>query len=306
MSPESRGYYFDLSDELENNGNLHRRVISQYETQTKRALLVYHSNLNHPGGLMLPHDALSLEGMCGSLDFAAYPDGVDLYVHTNGGLPEVSARMLRSLRVRAKHVRVVVPNQALSAGTLLAIGADEIVLGPAACLGPIDPQMVRGTPNGPPVQRAAKIYIDAYEALVKQAQDAMAGGKFPHPYLQQLQQQDDSFVMECRRARDATRRLATDFLREGMMKGSPAEKITEAVEKLIKYGDEGTHGTPIYGPKAREMGLVVSDFADTDEAWRTLRVLFARLDPYVNGRGLAKYLACRHGGFDVRIQVANG
>jgi hypothetical protein len=47
------------------------------------------------------------------------------------------------LHVYGKHISVLVPYKARSAGTLLCLGAHEIVMGPFAQLGPIDPQIVQ-------------------------------------------------------------------------------------------------------------------------------------------------------------------
>jgi hypothetical protein len=302
MAPTSRGFFFDLSDQLENNANVHRQLVEKYESEAKRTLIAYHANLGHPGGAMVPPDASVLDNICASIDFALYPEGADLYMHTNGGLPEVSARMLRSLRARAKTVRLVVPNQALSAGTLLALGCDSIVLGPASCLGPIDPQMIRQGQGGP-IQRPAKVYIDAYEQLLRDAQEAIRTGQPPQPLLQQLQLQDESFVQECRQARKSTEKLAGEFLKSSMMKDKTESEIGAAVKKLIEHGDQGTHGTPIFAEQARSIGLKVEEVADADPLGKILRELFARVDVYVTGRGVAKNFLCRSGGIDMNVRV---
>jgi ClpP class serine protease len=49
--------------------------------------------------------------------------------------------MLRAVHSRCRRLVVVVPDQAKSAATLIALGADEILMGPASDLGPIDPQI---------------------------------------------------------------------------------------------------------------------------------------------------------------------
>lgn len=41
-----------------------------------------------------------------------------------------------------------VPHYAMSGGTLIALSAAEIVMGPNAVLGPVDPQTLPGTPDG--------------------------------------------------------------------------------------------------------------------------------------------------------------
>jgi Serine dehydrogenase proteinase len=66
-------------------------------------------------------------------------DHLDLILHTGGGDTEIPWRMVSLIREFATRFSVVVPHRAASAGTLLAMGADEIVMTRYAVLGPIDP-----------------------------------------------------------------------------------------------------------------------------------------------------------------------
>lgn len=64
---------------------------------------------------------------------------LDLFIVSNGGDSTVPWRLISAFREFAEKVGVLVPYRAYSAATLTAIGADEIVMGPFAQLGPIDP-----------------------------------------------------------------------------------------------------------------------------------------------------------------------
>ena len=66
---------------------------------------------------------------------------VDLMVISSGGDIMVAWKVISMLRERVKEIGVLVPQTAYSAATLLALGADEIVMHPFANLGPIDPQI---------------------------------------------------------------------------------------------------------------------------------------------------------------------
>jgi hypothetical protein len=66
---------------------------------------------------------------------------IDLYIESNGGDPLTSWRIISLLRTKFEKITVLVPHSAFSAATLLALGADEIIMGPYASLGPIDPQI---------------------------------------------------------------------------------------------------------------------------------------------------------------------
>lgn len=64
-----------------------------------------------------------------------------LYLRTFGGDPDVAYRMMRALQHAYEHITVVVWRECKSAGTLMALGADELVMFGHAQLGPLDMQI---------------------------------------------------------------------------------------------------------------------------------------------------------------------
>jgi len=66
---------------------------------------------------------------------------IDLVIHTPGGLVLAAMQIARALEAHKAKVTVYVPVYAMSGGTLIALAADEIVLGEFSMLGPIDPQI---------------------------------------------------------------------------------------------------------------------------------------------------------------------
>src|SRR6516225_2153788 len=66
---------------------------------------------------------------------------IDLVVHTPGGLVLAAMQIARAVEAHRAKVTVYVPVYAMSGGTLIALAADEIVLGEFSVLGPIDPQI---------------------------------------------------------------------------------------------------------------------------------------------------------------------
>lgn len=68
-------------------------------------------------------------------------DQLDLLLITRGGDTLVPLRLMSLLREYAKEVHVLVPYMAHSSGTLIALGADEIVMGAMGELGPVDPSV---------------------------------------------------------------------------------------------------------------------------------------------------------------------
>jgi ClpP class serine protease len=66
---------------------------------------------------------------------------IDIVLHTPGGLVLAAMQIARAVEAHKAKVTVFVPVYAMSGGTLIALAADEIVLGEFSMLGPIDPQI---------------------------------------------------------------------------------------------------------------------------------------------------------------------
>jgi ATP-dependent protease ClpP protease subunit len=300
---EKRGFIFDLMDELENNANIHRGLLIELEKKTQRTVVFYHANMSHPMGLMLDHDAETFEDILRTLNLEKYDKKLDLAIHSPGGLPEVAAKFVKIARSYSTHFRVVVPSTAMSAATLMAMGADQIVMSDTSKLGPIDPQMQTINKAGQPIRRPAKSFIDAYESLIEKAHEAIAAQKPPQAFFALLNNEDPSWIRQCIQARDATKRLATQLLTDHMLQGKSEQVINDAATKFFDAGDEGTHGSPIYWEQAKQFGLKIHHEDKNTPAWKLTRELFIRLERYVGAKGQAKYFLCNKGGVDVNVQL---
>lgn len=152
---------------------------------------------------------------------------IDLVLHTPGGLVLASEQIARALRSHPAKVTVFVPHYAMSGGTMLALGANEIVLDPCAVLGPVDPQ-IQGKP-------AASI-LRAVERKPTAEVD------------------DDSLILAdvARMALDQQRALVTELLLEVMDRDRAA-----AVAERLSQG-HFTHDHPIGFDEAKALGLPVA------------------------------------------------
>ena len=68
-------------------------------------------------------------------------DTLYVAIETLGGAPEAGFRIMRLLDAKYKKIYMVVPNQAMSTGTLMALGADKIFMFHSSSLGPLDLQI---------------------------------------------------------------------------------------------------------------------------------------------------------------------
>lgn len=153
---------------------------------------------------------------------------LDLILHTPGGLVLASYQIAHALKGHKGKVTVFVPHYAMSGGTLIALAADEIVMGKHAVLGPVDPQI----------------------------------GEYPAASLQRLvetkpvKEIDDRTWILADIGKKATNQLRQQVL---TLIGNryPSEKAEELAEVLSE--GRWTHDYPITYEEAVRLGLNVSD-----------------------------------------------
>lgn len=117
-----------------------KELYSKIESIRKRPLIVYttSSRPNASGQMgqdMIPHFIQQLDSINSS------SKEIDLMIISSGGDPIVSWRVNSLLRNRFEKITVLVPYGAYSAATLLALGADDIIMHKNGNLGPIDMQI---------------------------------------------------------------------------------------------------------------------------------------------------------------------
>jgi ClpP class serine protease len=83
------------------------------------------------------------------LDAIGPTNRISLILHTNGGNTLSAWRLVNLVRTFCDELEVLIPSKALSAGTLISIGADRLLMTKQAALGPIDPSVT--TPLNPQV-----------------------------------------------------------------------------------------------------------------------------------------------------------
>lgn len=301
---EPKGFGLRLMDEIQNEAVVHQELVARIESLTKRNLVSYASFFEHPAGTIHDQDARWIETMLQSVNLARYPDTLDLMLNSPGGSPVAAEKIVLTCRSYAKSFRVIVPQSAMSAATMVAMGADSIVMTDTAELGPIDPQMVQRLPNGLEILRPAKAFIDAYLELVNKMQEAIKRGEPPHPFVELLRTTiDPPWIHVCLRARQLAERIAVDFLSRWMLHEKAPNEVEAVVARFLAEGEEGSHGRAIRAAKAREFGLQNIEVVPTGgKLWQAVWELHERCQRHVQANVLAKYFVTRSGGMNVRVQ----
>jgi hypothetical protein len=128
-----------------------KQLYTQIETLRERPLISFFTSLRPSASGSMATDSIS-EFIKQLNEIPKNETRIDLLIVSLGGDPMVSWRIISMLRERFKTIGVLLPFAAFSAATLLALGADEIIMHPFSNLGPVDPQLsyerrVPGQPN---------------------------------------------------------------------------------------------------------------------------------------------------------------
>lgn len=191
---------------------------------------------------------------------------LDLLLHTGGGDID-AAEKLNSI-VRAKvgtgTLRVIVPDYAKSAGTLMALGADKIVMSETSELGPIDPQITLTDGSGNRISTPVLSYIEAYRihsaALAADPNDVVA--------QLMLSKIDPARLVLFNAAVDRATRFAENQLKRGMFRNEG--NWSAAASQLLDPKRWQSHGQMIsWSDAAHEsIGLVVEYMEPESELWQ--------------------------------------
>ncbi len=116
-----------------------RAIIQQLEQKRESKLLTYVTGDRQPATAQIGDDAL--RPIYEHLRSFGKLKRLDVFIYSRGGAIVVPWRIVRALRSAADEWNLLVPFRANSAATLVALGADRIILGQQGELGAIDPTM---------------------------------------------------------------------------------------------------------------------------------------------------------------------
>jgi len=221
---------------------------------------------------------------------------LNLVLHSPGGDGTVVEKFVGLCCAQCNRFRVLIPNEAKSAATLIALGADEIVMGPPAELGPIDAQVLI-IANGIPRMISAQSFIDARDMLLVQYAEQTKNGEDAGATMQMLATLDLPFIAECERLMEFGRDVARKFLEQYMFKGKKdkvkkAEKVVKILSSVKQFL---VHGRRVDGSTARtELGLNVSLRGKNDPLWQKIWLYYTRAEVALARSNAAKLLETEH------------
>ena len=222
--------------------------------------------------------------------------GLVVILDTPGGIVEVVERIVRVLRHHYEEVKFIIPDRAMSAGTVLAMSGDDILMDYHSCLGPIDPQLELDDRLVP-----ALSYLSQYENLIqKSLNETLSTAE-----LVLLQKLDLAELHRFELARDLSIALLkrwltrykfkdwveTETRREPVTENMKEERAAWIALQLNDHERWHTHGRGIdMETLQEELKLKITDFGDDSDLKKAVWDYFWFLRDHMVRNGVVSFV----------------
>jgi hypothetical protein len=186
-------------------------------------------------------------------------NSLDLFLSSNGGDGTVPWKLVTLIREYFTKFSVLVPCRAFSAATLIALGADEIIMHPMGMLGPTDPNVANDFNPPNPVNPQQKLGISvedvtAYINLIKEDVGISKGNELVEAFNKLPNVIHPLALGNVKRSLAQSRMMATKILSLHMKNPKDRRQINMIVDNLtskLYY-----HGHPINRDEAsKQLGI---------------------------------------------------
>ncbi len=241
--------------------NKRRKLLRTIEDIRESKVIVYISHTPLDDEILVP--------LYGQLLKIGKTPKIDLILSSYGGAVDTPYKLVNLVREFCDQFGVIVPFAAKSAATMVAMGADEIIMGPISELGPIDPLVKH------PLYPDIWIPVQAIRYCLSYIQRSIAESTEPDltavvlsPIINKL---DPWIIGDYEKAIKASKQYAERLLAQYMFRDHPEQ--SQAVTKAMVEG-YFSHGYPISRKEASEqLGLKVVDA--TGKLWDTIWELYS-------------------------------
>lgn len=225
-----------------------RKYIFELHKKTGRNVIAYYSGwLYKPGSsdvIINDKDKNAFMATVHNLDRKL---GLDLILHTPGGDLAATESIVDYLhKMFDGNIRAIIPQLAMSAGTMIALSCTEIIMGKQSNLGPIDPQM-----GGV----ACQAVLDEFEQAVA---DVKANPAAAPLWQTIISKYHPTFLGACKNSIEWSEKLVGEWLSKNMCKGdSRLEK--KVLKEFGDHKENKSHARHISTERCKEMGLKIID-----------------------------------------------
>ena len=235
--------------------SVRRKYLSIMNKYTDRNVIAYYSGfLQKPGGnaAIDDNDKNALMQAVHGLDKSK---GLDLLLHTPGGNTAATESIVNYLRsIFGNNIRAFVPQIAMSAGTMIALSCNSIVMGKQSNIGPIDPQF-----GGMSCAAVIEEFDNALQSVSKNAASIPLWQVIISKY-------HPTFLGDCQKAIQWSQEIVKEWLCDNMLQGrDDADQISETIiQRLGSHQDTFSHERHIHIDECKNMGIRVVELESLD------------------------------------------
>ncbi len=253
------GNWNNIYDEIRNTQSqfdyVRLKYLEELSKYTHRNTIAYYSSwLNKPHADNLDINDSDMNGFMNCVHELDCQIGLDLILHTPGGDPSAAEIIVHYLREKFNNdIRIIVPQLAMSAGTMIACAGKEIIMGRQSSLGPIDPQF-----NGIPAYNIRQEFEEAKEDLKDHPENAQY-------WAIKLQQYPAAFMKTAIDAMNLSEDLVRQWLGTCMFNENDDGVIDSIVSTLSNHDMSKIHGRHLTADYCKGIGLKVVMMEDDNE-----------------------------------------
>ncbi|RLE08530.1 serine protease [Candidatus Aerophobetes bacterium] len=246
---------------------IRRKYLTELSNYTKRDTIIISSAFSSRKIQNLPNFLISItnediQGIMSALH-GLKNNKLDIILHSPGGSLEAVEQIVNYLRNKYEYIRVIIPQNAMSAATMLACAADVIIMGKHSAIGPIDPQITFPTATGHFTAPSQSI-LDEFELAKQEIKNDPATAPI---WVRRLDKYPIGFLKICENTIELSREVVGRWLKTWMFKNdSDKEKKAEQIANWLSDTNlHKTHSRPIDIKMAKAQGLIVEALEDDGE-----------------------------------------
>ena len=239
-----------------------RKYLKQLYEQTGRNVIIYYS-----GWLQKPDSdhrtwAINDEDKIGFMTAIHHLNrgkGLDLILHTPGGDTAATESIVDYLKTMfGTDIRAVVPQLAMSGGTMIARACKSILMGKQSSLGPVDPQH-----NGIP----AHGIIEEFKRAIEEVRADSSKIPIWQPIINKY---SPALIGECEKSIKWSNELVRDWLSTNMFKGIENQKVDKIISELTDHALTLSHARHLSAEKCADLGLNIEKLEDNQKLQDTV------------------------------------
>lgn len=222
-----------------------QKIIERLENETKQPFVTYWNSIS---GSICHNDVIAFNAICRKL---GKQKSITLFIKSNGGTGRASLRIVHLLRHFSPKLYAAVPLNCESAATMLALGADEIHMGPLAFLTAVDTSITHDLSPIDKDNDRVSVSQDELHRIVK-AWRQESGKVGSNPYQALFAHVHPLVIGAVDRASSLSIKLCEEILSYHMKDTRKAAKISQQLNASYP-----SHSYPITIREAQRLGLAV-------------------------------------------------